>query len=665
MTALGVYVGNNVNDLHRFSSWLGDKPDYVHGVVGYANWKDYVSSAAWQASIWKPTGIDVQWSVPIISKEGNLGTAASGAYNQYYRQVAEALLKNTPGDGPIMVRTGWEANGDWFFWNAIGKEEAFKGAFRQMSSTFKQVSDRFKFEWNINHANGGINPESIYPGDAYVDVMGMDFYYKPEFQGSNPVAAFDRIVNEKYGLKWFEEFAKAHNKPTAYSEWGVKGDNAGPFVQAAKAWFDQHKPILQSYWDSNAAYPGMLSDNSDPKTGAAFKAAFRNWGSGEMEWADFGGKQAAPPPVAPTVPNKPTQNGGDATAGKPPGSDDPVDTAPKPAPTKPDAPTTNPGTTPAPQPAEGAAAKASAAWTQQSWGGSNWTGTDGNDWHQSGGKTGETMRGGKGDDTYVVTHANDKVVETAGGGIDTVTTWLSYTLPDHVENLTLFGNGWTSGTGNSLNNIIIGNDGNNVLNGKGGHNILTGGKGNDTFVIEKGLGTNIITDFRSGEDKLHFDGFTGINSFNALKSTGIQSGLDTVFKLAGHSVTLQNVKLANLSAADFTFKAGAAPAQPSAPVATPAPQPAEGAAAKASAAWTQQSWGGSNWTGTDGNDWHQSGGKTGETMRGGKGDDTYVVTHANDKVVETAGGGIDTVTTWLSYTLPDHVENLTLFGNGW
>ncbi|MFC3127368.1 hypothetical protein ACFOD4_20080, partial [Pseudoroseomonas globiformis] len=50
-----------------------------------------------------------------------------------------------------------------------------------------------------------------------------------------------------------------------------------------------------------------------------------------------------------------------------------------------------------------------------------------------------------------------------------------------------------------------------VLNGKGGHNILTGGKGNDTFVIEKGLGTNIITDFegagRAGGDTLMLKGY--------------------------------------------------------------------------------------------------------------------------------------------------------------
>jgi Ca2+-binding RTX toxin-like protein len=122
------------------------------------------------------------------------------------------------------------------------------------------------------------------------------------------------------------------------------------------------------------------------------------------------------------------------------------------------------------------------------------------------------MRGGKGDDTYQLFSTTDKVVEQAGQGIDTVSTWInSYVLPDHVENLTFFGSAWSKGTGNALSNIIIGNDGPNVLNGLGGNDILTGGKGDDTFVIGKGMGHDTITDFqgaaRTGGDKLQFSGF--------------------------------------------------------------------------------------------------------------------------------------------------------------
>ncbi|KAA2211381.1 glycosyl hydrolase, partial [Teichococcus oryzae] len=558
-------------------------------------------------------------------------------------------LKNTPGDGPIMVRTGWEANGDWFFWNAIGKEEAFKGAFRQMSSTFKEVSDRFQFEWNVNHANGGLDPAKIYPGDEYVDVIGMDFYYKPEFQGSDPVKAFERIRDEKYGLKWLEEFAKAHGKPTAYSEWGVKGDGAAPFVQAAKAWFEQHDPILQSYWDSDAAFPGKLSDGSDPKTGAAFKAAFKNWGTGDMTWTEFGGRDGSVPPSAPAMPDKPTQNGGDETAGKPPGADDPVVVAPSnPAPS-------NPLPVPAPaQPGTGGSTIKEISGTAAK---ETLSGTAGNDLINGGG--GDTLKGGAGDDTYVIS-TGDIVVELGGQGTDTVKTWINnYVLPDNVENLVLTGTGWNTLFGNGLANRIEGNLSANTLNGKGGHDVLTGGGGNDTFVIAKGEGSDIVTDFR-GADVIKLDGFA-FKDFAAVKAAAVQSGADTLIRLGdGQTLTLQGVQAASLAADDFSLVNIKAPVLPPA-AETPVALPDSGAPTK----WLYGTAKAETLTGSAGRDGFKGNGG-GDTLKGGAGDDTYVVYAANDKVVEFAVQGIDTVETWLSsYVLPDNVENLFIGGTSW
>ena len=669
MTALGVYVGNNTADLAKFSSWLGDKPDYVHGVVGYSNWTDYTSSANWQVNLWKPTGIDVQWSVPIISKEGNLGTAASGAYNQYYKSVAETLLKGTPGDGPIIIRTGWEANGDWFFWNAIGKEEAFKGAFRQMASTFKQVSDRFQFEWNINHANGGLDPAKIYPGDEYVDIIGMDFYYKPEYQGSDPVAAFNRIRDEKYGLQWLENFAAAHGKPTAYSEWGVTGNNAAPFVELAKQWFESHNVVLQSYWDSDSAYPGKLSDGSDARTGAAFKSAFKDWGSGDVTWTDLGGAASEPPPVPEDMPDVPTENGGDGTAGKPPGSDDPV------VPTNPTTPTN-------PTPPSNNGAPALSATPTKEIGGSSaketLNGTSGHDKIYGGG--GDTLKGGAGDDTYVIT-TGDLVVEQAGQGIDTIETWLNnYVLPANVENLVLTGTGWNTLTGNGLDNRLTGNLNPNTLNGKGGNDWLTGGGGADTFVIAKGEGNDTITDFQgSAGDVVKLDGFA-FKDFAAVKAASIQSGADVVINLGdGQSLTLLGAKLSGLAADDFSLVNIQAPAAttPTAPTTPTSPAPTSPAPTTPttndghlpdSATPTRWFFGtgkAETLSGTSGHDAFKGEGG-GDTLKGGAGDDTYTVYSANDKVVELAGQGTDTVETWLSsYTLTDNVENLVINGTSW
>ncbi|KQP93342.1 hypothetical protein ASF60_15565, partial [Methylobacterium sp. Leaf113] len=117
-----------------------------------------------------------------------------------------------------------------------------------------------------------------------------------------------------------------------------------------------------------------------------------------------------------------------------------------------------------------------------------------------------------------------------------------------------------SGTGNSLNNMITGDGGAQTLNGKAGNDILTGRGGADIFVIAKGEGSDIITDFASGVDKVRMEG-GNLHSFAELKMAANQVGSDTVIALGGgETLTLQNVALTNLKAGDFAL-----PADPSHP----------------------------------------------------------------------------------------------------
>jgi len=113
------------------------------------------------------------------------------------------------------------------------------------------------------------------------------------------------------------------------------------------------------------------------------------------------------------------------------------------------------------------------------------TGLGGND-TLNGGTGADTMFGGTGNDTYVVDNAGDVVNETGGDGTDLVQSSVNFSLADpvhaigNIENLTLTGTGWINGTGNALDNVIIGNAGNNILVGLAGADTLDGGAGTDT-----------------------------------------------------------------------------------------------------------------------------------------------------------------------------------------
>jgi Ca2+-binding RTX toxin-like protein len=106
--------------------------------------------------------------------------------------------------------------------------------------------------------------------------------------------------------------------------------------------------------------------------------------------------------------------------------------------------------------------------------------------HIDGKEGADVMMGLFGNDTFVVDQADDEVLEAAGDGTDTVVSTATYTLPIHVENLSLVGGSLAiNGTGNGLDNRLRGNAGPNVLNGRAGTDTMFGSGGDDTFVVDR------------------------------------------------------------------------------------------------------------------------------------------------------------------------------------
>ena len=156
-----------------------------------------------------------------------------------------------------------------------------------------------------------------------------------------------------------------------------------------------------------------------------------------------------------------------------------------------------------------------------------------------GGSGADRMSGGADDDIYIVDNGGDVVTESTGGGNDEVFASVNYDLTSHVENLTLIGTANTSGTGNDLDNRIIGNVGNNRLAGKGGTDLLEGGIGFDTYVYNTGDGADRIED-SDAQGQIIFDGRLmqggvrragdGANTYTSLdgRTTYVMSGTDLI-----------------------------------------------------------------------------------------------------------------------------------------
>jgi parallel beta-helix repeat protein len=120
----------------------------------------------------------------------------------------------------------------------------------------------------------------------------------------------------------------------------------------------------------------------------------------------------------------------------------------------------------------------------------------------TGGAGTNLLIGGAGNDTYLVKRAGDEVREDLDGGTDTVWASIDYVLGANLEILRLADDA-RSGTGNELNNRIVGTGYADRLSGLDGDDSLQGGAGNDTLL--GGSGTDELLG-QDGDDELHGEG---------------------------------------------------------------------------------------------------------------------------------------------------------------
>ncbi|WP_442580620.1 beta strand repeat-containing protein [Mesorhizobium sp. ASY16-5R] len=169
--------------------------------------------------------------------------------------------------------------------------------------------------------------------------------------------------------------------------------------------------------------------------------------------------------------------------------------------------------------------------------------------HDGGHGSADILRGGGGNDVYVVYNAADVVVEgSAQGAFDRVLAGVDYRLGAdvHVEALratSLQANYDLDLTGNRFAQEIIGNNGANILNdgGKGAADTLTGLKGDDTYYVYNS-GDTIIEAAGDGVDRVvvgtsfALTGGAEIEQMNT-SSAGNISAFDLTGNEFGQSIT--------------------------------------------------------------------------------------------------------------------------------
>ncbi|MFB7243156.1 glycosyl hydrolase [Streptomyces populi] len=269
-----------------------------------------------------------------------LREAESGAFDHHFRALAERLVGLKAPDTVIVL--GWEMNGTTYTHRCGPDPEAWKRYWNRIVTAMRSVpGQRFRFDFAPNRGRDAVPWTQCYPGDATVDIIGMDAYDQPSG------LSFDEQVREPYGLQDQVDFAKAHGKAVSYPEWGLyrNGDNVA-YMKDMLAWIDEHKPLYNTLTDYCPHGVWQCEDN--PLAAKAYRAALSRSTGPAPEPTPTPTPAPAPTPASePTPTPVPTPEPASTPEPVPTPAKTPVSTPP-PAKTE----TSEPAPTPSIEPAE-------------------------------------------------------------------------------------------------------------------------------------------------------------------------------------------------------------------------------------------------------------------------------------------------------------------------
>lgn len=271
-------VGHDAAESAAFASTRG----HANDVIGVSPTRD-----SWEALFgdwWlEPSTIPKDFkgtlnvAMPLFPDDGSMEAAAAGKDNAQWRRFGAMLAKRYPD---AYVRPGWEMNIHNWKWSANpGNVEQYKKAFQNASRSLKEGGPNLRIVWNVNEGKGDTLPDAsmAWPGDEYVDIVGMDAYdWSPPYDEKG----WEEHKTKDQGWDYWGNFARQHGKKFALPEWGVIAGNEGSggdnpfFVEKAYAWMEGNSDIMafETYFDERQDYC-RCSLEQNPKA----KAKYLEW----------------------------------------------------------------------------------------------------------------------------------------------------------------------------------------------------------------------------------------------------------------------------------------------------------------------------------------------------------------------------------------------------
>lgn len=254
------------NNNNQADNWFYQQEQKTISDVKAAYAKGIINTFSWHLR--EPNKEDSFYAADMTADQKNTAFKSilpGGANHEWYKKKLDkvaSVVSNFKGSNgeliPIIFRPFHEFDGSWFWWGAnFCTPEDYKAAYQFTVTYLKTTKGIHNILYAFSPDNSYTTETaylSRYPGDAYVDVLGMDNYGDFNNQGQSGA---DK-ANAK--LKIISDYAKAKVKIAALTETGYRVTSTTPPVNN---WFSTYLYSALTNNSIEISYAVFWSNSND------------------------------------------------------------------------------------------------------------------------------------------------------------------------------------------------------------------------------------------------------------------------------------------------------------------------------------------------------------------------------------------------------------------
>ena len=241
-------LGREQRIVHVFYAWHDTLPDHL----------SWLPKRAYPMISWRGTGHG-----PILNGSSD-------------GQIARNARRLRRFGRPLLLRWGWEMNGSWYAWSAAHNGDDASGyvrSWQRLHDIFREegadnVSWVWSPNWNDSPDEAWNRMDEYYPGDTYVDWVGVSGY---NLRRETPQTLFKPIYD-----------AYTSRKPLMITEVGAQdrgGRTKADWIDLFSAWCRQNPGVGAVTWFDTDTHPGYHEKwriDTDPESLAAYRRMARH-----------------------------------------------------------------------------------------------------------------------------------------------------------------------------------------------------------------------------------------------------------------------------------------------------------------------------------------------------------------------------------------------------